>query len=97
MARAPKNSNFAVHPGEILRAEFLEPMGLSVYQIAQALHSASIYAVARGERSITADTALRLGKYFGLPPQFWMNLQADYDLRRAAVRARLSEIAPHAA
>jgi addiction module HigA family antidote len=74
---------FAVHPGEILKTEFMEPMGLSAYALAKALNFPGIYEVVRGERAISADTAIRLGKYFGLPPQFWLNLQNDYDLRVA--------------
>jgi addiction module HigA family antidote len=75
---------FAVHPGAILKTEFMEPMGLSVYALAKALSFAGIYDVVRGERAISADTAIRLGRYFGLPAQFWLNLQNDYDLRIAA-------------
>jgi addiction module HigA family antidote len=82
MARARKV--FAVHPGEILKAEFIEPMGVSAYALAKALGFPGIYEVVRGERAISADTAIRLGKYFGLPAQFWLNLQNDYDLRIAA-------------
>jgi addiction module HigA family antidote len=74
---------FAVHPGEILKTEFMEPMGLSVYALAKALSFPGIYEVVRGERAVSADTAIRLGKYFGLPAQFWLNLQNDYDLRIA--------------
>src|SRR3977135_3007870 len=74
---------FAVHPGEILKTEFMEPMGVSAYQLAKALSFPGIYEVVRGDRAISADTAIRLGKYFGLPAQFWMNLQNDYDLRIA--------------
>ena len=74
---------FAVHPGEILKTEFMEPMGLSAYALAKALNFPGIYEVVRGDRAISADTAIRLGKYFGLPAQFWMNLQNDYDLRIA--------------
>src|SRR5208283_1679628 len=74
---------FAVHPGEILKTEFMEPMGLSSYALAKALAFPGIYEVVRGERAISADTAIRLGKYFGLPAQFWLNLQNDYDLRVA--------------
>jgi addiction module HigA family antidote len=59
----------------------MEPMGVSGYELAKALNFAGIYEVVRGERSISAETAIRLGKYFGLPPQFWLNLQNDYDLR----------------
>jgi addiction module HigA family antidote len=75
---------FAIHPGEILRTEFMEPMGVSAYELAKALSFPGICEVVRGERAISADTAIRLGKYFRLPPQFWMNLQNDYDLRIAA-------------
>ena len=74
---------FAVHPGEILKTEFMEPMGLSSYALAKALNFPGIYEIVRGERAISADTAIRLGKYFGLPAQFWLNLQNDYDLRIA--------------
>jgi len=74
---------FAVHPGEILRTEFMEPMGVSAYQLAKALSFPGIYEVVRGHRAISADTAIRLGKYFALPAQFWLNLQNDYDLRIA--------------
>jgi addiction module HigA family antidote len=74
---------FAVHPGEVLKTEFMEPMGVSAYQLAKALNFSGIYEVVRGDRAISADTAIRLGKYFGLPAQFWLNLQNDYDLRIA--------------
>jgi addiction module HigA family antidote len=74
---------FAVHPGEILKTEFMEPLGVSAYQLAKALSFPGIYEVVRGGRAISADTAIRLGKYFGLPAQFWLNLQNDYDLRIA--------------
>src|SRR5271167_5146872 len=81
MARSRKV--FAVHPGEILKTEFMDPVGVSAYQLAKALNFAGIYEVVRGDRAISADTAIRLGKYFGLPAQFWLNLQNDYDLRIA--------------
>ena len=74
---------FAVHPGDILKTEFMEPMGVSAYALAKALGFPGIYEVVRGDRAISADTAIRLGKYFGLPAQFWLNLQNDYDLRRS--------------
>jgi addiction module HigA family antidote len=73
---------FAIHPGEILKTEFMEPMGVSTYALAKALLP-GIYDVVRGDRAISADTAVRLEKYFGLPAQFWLNLQNDYDLRIA--------------
>lgn len=78
-----KNKVFVVHPGEILKTEFMEPMHVSAYALAKALHFPGIYEIVRGDRAITADTAVRLGKYFGLPAQFWLNLQNDYDLRIA--------------
>jgi addiction module HigA family antidote len=74
---------FAVHPGEILRTEFMEPMGITAYELAKRLSFPGIYEVVREERAISAETAIRLGKYFGLPAQFWLNLQNDYDLRMA--------------
>jgi addiction module HigA family antidote len=74
---------FAVHPGEILKTEFMEPMGVTAYALARALNFPGIYEVVRGDRAISADTAIRLGKYLGLPAQFWLNLQNDYDLRIA--------------
>jgi addiction module HigA family antidote len=80
---AKSNRVFAVHPGDILKTEFMEPMGMSAYELAKALNFPGIYDVVRGDRAISADTAIRLGKYFGLPAQFWMNLQNDYDLRIA--------------
>lgn len=81
MAKSKKA--FAVHPGEILKTEFMGPMGVSAYALAKALNFPGIYEVVRGDRAISADTAIRLGKYFGLPAQFWLNLQNDYDLRIA--------------
>ena len=75
---------FAVHPGEILTTEFMQPLGLSAYALAKALDFPGIYDVVRGDRAISADTAIRLGKYFGLPAQFWLNMQNDYDLRIAS-------------
>ncbi len=87
----------AAHPGEILRTEFMEPMGITAYQLAKALHFPGVYEIVREQRAISAHVALRLGKYFGMTPQFWMNLQADYDLRRAAASAPLSKIKPRSA
>jgi addiction module HigA family antidote len=80
---AKQKKTFAVHPGEILKTEFMEPMGLTPYALAKALNFPGIYEVVRGDRAVSADTAIRLGKYFGLPAQFWLNLQNDYDLRIA--------------
>jgi addiction module HigA family antidote len=92
----PKRKAFAVHPGEILKTEFMEPMGVSGYALAKALHFPGIYEVVRGARAISADTALRLGRYFGLPAQFWLNLQNDYDLRIASRSSAAERIRPRA-
>ena len=75
-----------IHPGEILSEEFLKPMGISQNRLALELHvpAPRIYAIVRGTRAISADTALRLGKYFGTGPEFWSNLQSNYDLCVAA-------------
>jgi addiction module HigA family antidote len=71
-----------VHPGEILLKEFLEPMGLSQNRLALALRvpARRINEIVLGKRRITADTALRLARYFQMSPQFWLGLQMDYDL-----------------
>ena len=71
-----------VHPGEILSEEFLKPLGLSMNQLALALRVPAnrINAIVAGARGITADTALRLGRYFGTSAQFWINMQARFDL-----------------
>jgi addiction module HigA family antidote len=71
-----------VHPGEILQKEFLEPMGISQNKLALALHvpARRINEIVLGKRSITADTALRLARYFQMSPQFWLGLQMDYEL-----------------
>lgn len=74
-----------VHPGEMLREDFLKPLGLSVNRLAMDLHVpvTRMNDIVRGRRSITADTALRLGKYFGTSAQFWLNLQSNYELELA--------------
>lgn len=76
---------FAIHPGEILRTEFLEPLGISAYRLARELHVSAprVNDIVRGKRAISADTAIRLGKFFGTSAQMWLNLQNDYDLRMA--------------
>lgn len=87
-----------IHPGEILASEFMEPLRLTAYRLAIDLGvpAPRIGEIVRGRRSISADTALRLGIYFGLPAQFWLNLQNEYDLRRAASPA-LKKVTPRAA
>ena len=71
-----------VHPGEILQEEFLEPLAISQYRLSKDINvpPRRINEIVHGKRSISADTALRLGRFFGVSPQFWINLQAHYDL-----------------
>ncbi|MGH9616378.1 MAG: HigA family addiction module antitoxin [Acidobacteriaceae bacterium] len=87
---------FAIHPGEILRTEFMQPHKLTAYRLAKELCVSvpRVNDIVRGRRAISADTALRLGIYFGLPAQFWLNLQNDYDLRTAAKSRVLAKIRP---
>ena len=83
-----------IHPGETLREDFLKPLGLTANRLAMELMVpvTRVNDIARGKRAITADTALRLSRYFGTTPQFWMNLQANYELELAE-DARGAEIA----
>lgn len=79
-----------IHPGEILLEEFMRPLGLSSNQLAKVLciPTNRITSIINGQRGITADTALRLYRYFGLEPQFWLNLQNSYDLEMAEEKAK---------
>ena len=91
-----------LHPGEILQKEFLEPMGLSQNKLAMALHvpARRINEIVLGKRGITADTALRLARYFGMSPHFWLGLQMDYelDIAQDSLETRIAaEIMPMAA
>jgi len=71
-----------IHPGEILSEDFLKPMGISGYKLAKALliDQTRVSEIIKGKRSITTDTALRLAKFFGTTPEFWLNIQARYDM-----------------
>lgn len=71
-----------IAPGEILQEDFLKPMRLSQYRLAKdiGVPARRVNEIVKGERAITADTALRLGRYFRMSPQFWLNLQSHYDL-----------------
>ncbi len=84
-----------VHPGEILLTEFLEPMGVTQYRLAKDIGVAPrrINEIVHGRRSITADTALRLGRFFNMEAQFWLNLQTQYDMEvaREALEDRLDK------
>ncbi len=91
-----------IHPGEILLEEFLIPMGISQYRLAKdiSVPQRRISEIVHGNRAITADTALRLGRFFGMEAQFWLNLQSRYDLLKAEdeLAKRLDkEVRPHAA
>jgi addiction module HigA family antidote len=89
------------HPGEVLLEEFLKPMGLSQNALARAIHvpPRRINEIVLGKRTVSADTDLRLARYFGLSEGFFLGLQADHDLmqRRRAIGAELERIAPRAA
>ena len=92
----------ALHPGQMLREEFMKPLGLSANALAMALRVpvTRISEIVRERRGITADTALRLARYFNMTPAFWMRLQMDYDLETAAgaeQASRIDEIRPRPA
>ena len=74
-----------IHPGEVLSEDFMKPLGISQYRLAKyiSVPPRRINEIVHGKRSITADTALRLGKFFGISAQFWLNLQTRYDLEVA--------------
>jgi len=91
-----------IHPGEVLREEFLDPLGLSAHALAQALRvpAPRVNDIVRERRSVSPDTALRLARHFGTTPQFWLNLQASYDLKIAMREAGAKiarEVEPRAA
>ena len=89
----------ATHPGEILREEFLIPLGLSARRLAAEIKTPQnrLSDLIRGRRGMTADTAIRLARRFGTTPQFWMNLQANHDLSVAESKNDYSSISPRAA
>jgi antitoxin HigA-1 len=87
------------HPGEVLREEYLVPLGLSARALAKLLDVPAdrLTEIMRGTRDVTADTAIRLGRYFGTDPRFWLNLQAAYDLSKAEKAHSYKKIVPHKA
>ncbi len=93
--------NWRVHPGEILREEFLKPIGMSVYELAKQLHvpAPRMNDIALERRGISADTALRLSRFFGTTEHFWLNLQSAYELSRVKSEhaAEIERIKPRAA
>ncbi|MBB4051144.1 addiction module HigA family antidote [Devosia subaequoris] len=91
-----------IHPGEVLLEDFLKPMGLTQYALAKGLGvtQVRIGEIVHGKRAVSPDTALRLSRFFGTSPEFWMGMQATYDLEVAKDRvgARIAEqVTPHAA
>jgi addiction module HigA family antidote len=89
-----------IHPGEILSEDFLKPMGVSAYRLSKGanIDQTRISEIIRGKRSVTADTALRLARFFGNSPEFWLNLQAHYDLeqKKREMEKDLKKIKPYA-
>ena len=87
-----------IHPGEILMLEFIEPLGITQHRVAVAVGvpPRRINEIVHGKRGITADTAIRLARYFGTSEEFWMNLQSNYELRleRHALREKVAAITP---
>jgi addiction module HigA family antidote len=92
MGRTKKLRN--IHPGEVLLEEFLRPLGVTQYQLAKSIHVplTRIAEIGRRRRAITADTALRLARFFGTTSKFWLGLQEDYDLEQE-LRTKRNEIA----
>jgi len=90
--------NWRIHPGEILREEFLKPVGMSVYELAKRLHvpAPRINDIVLERRGITADTAVRLSRFFGTTEQFWLNFQDAYEVSRVKAEraAELERIEP---
>jgi antitoxin HigA-1 len=98
----PKSRMRPVHPGEVLRKEYLEPLEMSVNALANALRvpATRLHEIVKCRRAITADTALRLARHFGSDAESWMNLQVNYELRKAALASGRSidkQVSPRAA
>lgn len=96
------NAMRPIHPGEILREEYLEPLGISVNALSKALHvpTTRMNEIVRQRRGVSADTALRLARYFGTSERFWLNLQMEFELREAQIAKAdqvSSEVQPYAA
>lgn len=93
--------DWGIHPGEILREEFLKPLSISAYELAKRLHvpAPRVNDIVLERRGISADTAVRLSRFFGTTEQFWLNLQGAYEISRvlAEQRAEIEQIQPRAA
>ena len=99
IARKPSDRGIPIHPGEFLREDFMAPLGLSANALAMALHVpvTRVSEIVRERRGITADTALRLAQYFGTTPDFWMNMQKQWELaiaEKQSHRRIRSEVKP---
>ncbi|KVG28443.1 HigA family addiction module antitoxin [Burkholderia ubonensis] len=93
-----KNGMRPIHPGEILREEFLTPLEMSVNALALALNvpATRLHEIVKERRGVTADTAYRLARYFDTSPEFWLNLQATYDLKTLPTRNEIDrKVEPH--
>lgn len=87
-AKRSQSVMWNLHPGEVLREEFLKPLGMSVYELARELRvpAPRVNDIVLERRGITADTAVRLARFFGTSPEFWMNAQSFYEVRRATLK-----------
>jgi antitoxin HigA-1 len=98
MPKTERSMMDPVHPGQMLKEDFLDPLGVSQYRLAQAIGvpPRRINEIVHGTRRISADTALRLARYFGMSDGFWMNLQGHYDIEieKDRLRATLADIEP---
>ena len=98
MAKTARPMMAPVHPGEMLKEDFLDPLGVSQYRLAQAIGvpPRRINEIVHGSRRISADTALRLSRYFGMSDGFWLNLQSHYDIEveKDRLRSKLADIEP---
>jgi antitoxin HigA-1 len=98
MPRSVRPTMSPVHPGEMLKEDFLDPLGVSQYRLAQAIGvpPRRINEIVHGTRRISADTALRLSRYFGMSDGFWLNLQSHYDIEveKDRLRSELADIEP---
>lgn len=88
MTKAKRAMRWNIHPGEVLREEFLKPLNLTAYGLAKRLRVPvpRVNDILLGKRGVSADTAVRLAQFFGTSTQFWMNLQASFEIRRAKAR-----------
>jgi antitoxin HigA-1 len=98
MVKTARPTMAPVHPGEMLKEDFLDPLGVSQYRLAQAIGvpPRRINEIVHGTRRISADTALRLSRYFGMSDGFWLNLQSHYDIEveKDRLRSKLADIEP---